>query len=183
MPSHEAPHTDKTPDAATLARWLDEEMARRNYPRGEPGERPGGSTRLSKETGIPLSTLSRILNGETKASDASLRKIGQALGFTFGEMLVHAGRAAPEEMVVRASPDAVEPDLTVYEALGLDRSSCDIVERQILEFTTALNPENRRALAEVAWRFWRGQKIEEKAAQRDASAGDPVSDMRRRRSM
>lgn len=96
------PMADETP----LALWLRAEMPRRGYPLE--GPRAGGIARLADNAEISRASMSRIVAGRAEASLEALRKIGQVLGYTLGDMLVHAGYAEPGDLNVVA-PHASEP--------------------------------------------------------------------------
>lgn len=85
-------------DETPLALWLRTEMPRRGYPLE--GPRAGGITRLADDAEISRASMSRIVAGRAEASIDGLRKIGQVLGYTLGEMLVHAGYADPDDLTV-----------------------------------------------------------------------------------
>ena len=92
-----------------LASWLRTEMPRRGYPID--GPRAGGIARLADDAEISRASLSRIVNGHAEASIDNLRKIGQVLTYTLGEMLVHAGIAEPEDLTIRgAAAPQDDPD-------------------------------------------------------------------------
>ena len=90
-----------------LASWLHTEMPRRGYPID--GPRAGGIARLADEAEISRASLSRIVNGLAEPSIENLRKIGKVLGYSFGEMLIAAGIAEPEDLQLRDTP-ANKPD-------------------------------------------------------------------------
>lgn len=75
--------------------WLREEMIKRGYELE--GPRPGGRSRLAKEAGVDLSIVSRILNENRVPEIKALRAIGTTLGYSLGEMMMHAGIAGPDE--------------------------------------------------------------------------------------
>ena len=85
-----------------LASWLRTEMPRRGYPID--GPRAGGIARLADDAEISRASLSRIVNGHAEASIDNLRKIGQVLTYSLGEMLVHAGIAKPADLQIRDAP-------------------------------------------------------------------------------
>jgi transcriptional regulator with XRE-family HTH domain len=87
-----------------LASWLRTEMPRRGYP--IEGTRAGGIARLADEADISRASMSRIVNGLAEPSIDNLRKIGKVLGYSFGEMLVHAGIAEPADLHLRDAPPA-----------------------------------------------------------------------------
>ena len=92
-----------------LASWLRKEMPRRGFP--IEGPRAGGIARLADEAEISRASMSRIAAGLAGASIDNLRKIGQVLGYTLGEMLIHAGIAEPEDLTIRDAPAPQEdPD-------------------------------------------------------------------------
>jgi transcriptional regulator with XRE-family HTH domain len=85
-----------------LASWLRTEMPRRGYPID--GPRAGGIARLADEAEISRASMSRIVNGLAEPSIDNLRKIGTVLGYSFGEMLIHAGIAEPADLHLRDAP-------------------------------------------------------------------------------
>jgi len=109
-PSVAVPSLPVSNDAGQFGHWLREELTRRGYL----SER-GGQTRFAKEADIGTGVLSRIFSEENRIPDnETLRRIGRALGYSLGEMLVAAGAAQPEEMPIR-------PTLTSGEAVALLR--------------------------------------------------------------
>lgn len=89
-------------DETPLALWLRTEMPRRGYP--IEGQRAGGITRLADNAGISRASMSRIVAGRAEASIEALRKIGHVLGYTLGDMLVHAGYADRDDLYVLPDP-------------------------------------------------------------------------------
>ncbi|WP_329521232.1 helix-turn-helix domain-containing protein [Spirillospora sp. NBC_01491] len=105
--------------------WLRREMRERGY--DIEGPRAGGKTRLANETGISLSIISRILSDNRVPEIKALRALGAALGYTLGEMMIHAGVAAPEEIAsrvhvgpVRAGARVPAPQVQVPAEVGLE---------------------------------------------------------------
>jgi len=90
----------KTQGQDQFGPWLRAELDQRGYT-----ER-GAQSRFARQAGVHLSIISRILN-EGRAPDIDvLRRIGKALGYTLGEMMIHAGVATPDELPVRINDDA-----------------------------------------------------------------------------
>ncbi|MFI6296758.1 multiprotein-bridging factor 1 family protein [Nonomuraea sp. NPDC050790] len=94
----------KTP--GQLGVWLRGELTRRGY-----NVQRGGQSQLAREADIDVSIINRVLNEDRGVEIAILRKMGHALGYSLGEMLVHAGMAAPDELPVRTAAEqaAAEP--------------------------------------------------------------------------
>lgn len=101
-------------DETPLALWLRTEMPRRGYP--IEGPRAGGITRLADDAGISRASMSRIVAGRADASIEALRKIGQVLGYTLGDMLVHAGYAEPDDLNVIVITSTVSDDTAIPPA-------------------------------------------------------------------
>lgn len=109
----------KTP--GRLGEWLDAELTKRGYDLTR-----GGQSRFAREADIHPSMVNRILSEDRGAEVYVLRRIGNALGYNLGEMLLHAGMAERHELPAR-SPD----DLQVTS----DNPYTDPQERQIWEIT------------------------------------------------
>lgn len=82
----------------------------------------GGQSRFAREAGIAPSIVNRVLNEERGAEVDVLRRMGKALGYNVGEMLVFAGMVERDELPVRSSED--------LEAVS-DNPYVDPNERQI----------------------------------------------------
>lgn len=106
-------------DETPLALWLRTEMPRRGYPLE--GPRAGGITRLADDAEISRASMSRIVAGRAEASIEALRKIGHVLGYTLGEMLVHAGYADPDDLnvITPATTGAEAPPVGVPAHVSL----------------------------------------------------------------
>jgi transcriptional regulator with XRE-family HTH domain len=85
-----------TETARTFGAWLRDTMIHKGYE--VDGPRAGGRTRLANESGVSLSIISRILNEGRVPEVPALRAIGNALGYTLGEMMVNAGIADEAEI-------------------------------------------------------------------------------------
>jgi transcriptional regulator with XRE-family HTH domain len=81
-----------------FAAWLRRELEQRGYVLD--GKRAGGKTRLANESGVNLSTISRIFSEDRVPETMALRKLGAVLGRTLGEMMVIAGQATADEMTI-----------------------------------------------------------------------------------
>jgi transcriptional regulator with XRE-family HTH domain len=92
-----------------FGKWLKRELARRGHL-----ER-GGLSRFARSAGLDLSVLSRALNEGRMPETDALRRIGRALGYSLGDMLIFAGIADPEELV------ATQP-ATKYAAVEADEA-------------------------------------------------------------
>lgn len=111
---------------AALAVFLREEMSRQNKTQQD----------LEDATGIPDSTLSRILNGEVSEPRASqIAKIGKALGIEFWVLMRKAGIGNGPP----ASP--TEEAQQIAALVAGDPGLADIL-RQV----SSLNSHNRRAM-------------------------------------
>jgi hypothetical protein len=110
--------------AGQLGVWLRQELIRRGY-----DLQRGGQSRFARESDIHVSIINRVINRGQGVETDVLRRIGAALGYNLGEMLVLAGIAERSELPVR-SPQEVEeappaePDTNPYT---------DRYERQIWE--------------------------------------------------
>lgn len=111
-------------DPTPLALWLRAEMPKRGYPLE--GPRAGGITRLADAAGISRGSMSRIVSGQNDASIDALRKIGQVLGYSLGDMMIHAGLATPEDVAtqgtagpVRAAADTPRPNPNIPSDIRL----------------------------------------------------------------
>lgn len=119
--------------------WLRREMQRRGY--DLEGPRAGGRTRLAKETGLSLSIISRILNDNRVPEVKALRSLGDALGYSLTEMLVHAGMADREDLPPSVTPSR-EPRVVVPHWVSLrDLSDWE----QHIWVTPGLTVEQRQA--------------------------------------
>lgn len=87
-----------------LGTWLRQEMLKRGY-----DPRRGGQSRLAREAGVAASSINRALNQGYGVENDVLRRLGKALGYSFGEMLVFAGEASREELPVRP-PEELVPE-------------------------------------------------------------------------
>lgn len=115
--------------AEDFGRWLRDRMIERGY---DLSARGGGQRRLSEQTGLAPSAISRLLAGTTLNPDpASLRLIADALALPFGTVLVKVGILTSDELhAVQTAPPSDRPPLTEAEAadaLGLT----DPVARQM----------------------------------------------------
>lgn len=75
--------------------WLREELTRRGY------QERGGLSQFARKAGVHLSIISRVVNEGRAPEIDALRRIGKALGYSLGEMLIFAGIATAEELPVR----------------------------------------------------------------------------------
>lgn len=87
--------------AGPLGQWLADELTRRGYDLAS-----GGQSRLAREADIHPSVINRVLREDRGLEIGPLRRLGKALGYSLGEMLVHAGVATPDELPVREHLDA-----------------------------------------------------------------------------
>ncbi len=87
--------------AGPLGVWLAGELTRRGYDLAR-----GGQSRLAREADIHPSVINRVLREDRGLEIGLLRRLGKALGYSLGEMLVHAGLAEPDELPVREHLDA-----------------------------------------------------------------------------
>lgn len=111
---------------AALAVFLREELARQNKTQQD----------LEEATGIPDSTLSRILNGEVSEPRASqIAKIGKALGIEFWVLMRKAG--------IGNGPPA-SPDEEAQQVAALVAG--DPVLADVLRDASTLNSHNRQAI-------------------------------------
>jgi transcriptional regulator with XRE-family HTH domain len=108
----------KTP--GQLGVWLRQELTRRGYDLAR-----GGQSQFARAADMHPSMVNRILSEDRGAEIDVLRRIGRALGYSLGEMLLHAGLAERDELPVR-SPD----DLDAVS----DNPYSDPYERQIWEW-------------------------------------------------
>lgn len=90
----------KTP--GQLGVWLAQELTRRGYDLAK-----GGQSRFAREADLHPSIVNRILSEDRGAEVDVLRRMGNALGYTLGEMLLHAGLAGRDELPVR-TPDELD---------------------------------------------------------------------------
>lgn len=88
----------KTP--GRLGVWLHEELTKRGY-----DLKFRGQSQFAREAGIAASIVNRILNEDRGAENDILRKIGRALGYSFGEMLLFSGQAERDELFIRSPED------------------------------------------------------------------------------
>jgi transcriptional regulator with XRE-family HTH domain len=90
----------KTP--GRLGVWLHEELTKRGY-----DLKFRGQSQFAREAGVAASIVNRILNEDRGAENSILKKIGQALGYSFGEMLLFSGQAERDDLFVRP-PDELQ---------------------------------------------------------------------------
>lgn len=105
----------KTP--GQLGVWLRQELTRRGYDLAK-----GGQSKFAREADIHPSMVNRIINEGRGAEIDVLRRMGRALGYTLGEMLINAGLADHDELPAR-SPDDLQA--------SADNPYTDPRERQI----------------------------------------------------
>ncbi|HUR74400.1 MAG TPA: helix-turn-helix transcriptional regulator [Sporichthya sp.] len=105
----------KTP--GQLGDWLRQELMKRGYNLAK-----GGQSRFAREADIHPSMVNRILSEDRGAEVDVLRRMGKALGYTLGEMLIHAGLAEHSELPAR-SPEEL--------AASSDNPYTDPYQRQI----------------------------------------------------
>ncbi len=111
---------------AALAVYLREEMARQNKTQQD----------IEQATGIPDSTLSRILNGEVNEPRASqIAKIGKALGIEFWVLMKKAG-------IGNGPPSSPTEEAQQIAALVAGDPGLADVLRQV----AGLNAHNRQAI-------------------------------------
>ncbi|MFI7468215.1 hypothetical protein [Nonomuraea sp. NPDC049646] len=146
----------KTP--GRLGRWLHDELTKRGY-----DLKFRGQSQFAREAGIAASIVNRILNEDRGAENEILRKIGRALGYTLGEMLIFSGQAEREELSVR-SPDDLQAES--------DNPYTDVTERQIWALT-GLEDEHKKMLI----RLVRTIRSEDDAE--DGQSGSTVRQLRR----
>jgi transcriptional regulator with XRE-family HTH domain len=98
--------------AESFGRWLRDRMSERDY-----GGR-GGQARLSTETGLAPSVISRLLKGTTLNPDPeSLRLVSEVLALPFAEVLIRAGTLTEDDLRrVNAAPPMDRPPITPEEA-------------------------------------------------------------------
>ena len=119
----------KTP--GRLGSWLHDELTKRGY-----DLKFRGQSQFAREAGIAASIVNRILNEDRGAENEILRKIGRALGYSLGEMLIFSGQAERDELFVR-SPDELQATS--------DNPYTDPQERQIWQIA-GLSDEAKRLL-------------------------------------
>ena len=78
--------------------WLRRELTSRDY-----DPQRGGQSKFAREAGIDVSIINRVLRTERVPEVDALRRIGAALGYSLGEMLVFANLATSEELPVRGA--------------------------------------------------------------------------------
>lgn len=81
-----------------FARWLAARMRAQGYELE--GSRAGGRTLLAKQSGLSLTTISRLLEGRAEPSINTLRLLADALECSIGDMLVGSGLAHPGELAI-----------------------------------------------------------------------------------
>lgn len=84
----------KTP--GRLGVWLRRELTERGY-----DLQRGGQSQFARKADIHVSIISRVLNEDRGLEIDPLRRVGRALGYTLGEMLVHASAASAAELRLR----------------------------------------------------------------------------------
>jgi transcriptional regulator with XRE-family HTH domain len=173
-----------TTETPPLSQWLRAELPRRHYLLE--GPRANGLTAFAADSGIPLSTLNRIIRGTVANPRIEiLLKIGKTLGYTLPQMIVNAGLATPEEAGISEEVGKIPSlpaDVGVYDELDLDPSSLDLVERQVLEAVTDLTRRERARLVEHAWGI-KARRVQRKQADQNAGKSGQVPDSRGRETM
>ncbi|MCP2350680.1 hypothetical protein [Nonomuraea roseoviolacea] len=112
--------------AGQLGAWLRQELTRRGYDLAK-----GGQSQFAREADVHVSIINRVVNKGQGVEIDVLRRIGRALGFNVGEMLVLAGQVERDELPVRPPEELEEashpepaPDTNPYS---------DPYERQVWE--------------------------------------------------
>ena len=132
-------------DETPLALWLRTEMPRHGYP--IEGPRAGGITRLADNAGISRSSMSRIVAGRAEASIDALRKIGEVLGYTLGDMLIHAHAVTPPDLrITSTTPDTNPTTAPVNLPPHVSLPDLDQWERDIWFIPGLSNPEKENAI-------------------------------------
>jgi transcriptional regulator with XRE-family HTH domain len=134
----------KTP--GRLGVWLRSELTKRRYDL----ER-GGQSRFAREADIHPSMVNRILSEDRGAEVDVLRRIGKALGYNLGEMLLHAGMAERDELPPRSADE-----LTATS----DNPYTDPQERAIWQ-VSGLDEDTRRMLIRLV-RTIRSEDVDER---------------------
>ena len=126
--------------AGQLGAWLREELTRRDY-----DLQRGGQSRFARETDVHVSVLNRVLNEGRGVEIDALRRIGNALGYSLGEMLIFAGLADRDELPVRSLDEmpsapqyADSQEQQVWEINGLTAQE----RRMLINFLRALRSED-----------------------------------------
>ena len=93
--------------------WLRQELTRRGY-----DPKYGGQSQFARAAGMHVSIVNRALQGKGVTLDV-LRRMGRALGYNLGDMLVLSGMAEREELPVRPPEEledapSPEPDESPY---------------------------------------------------------------------
>jgi transcriptional regulator with XRE-family HTH domain len=114
-----------------FSEWLQAEMARLGY------STQGDMSKFSRSCEVHNSIIWRTLNGGRVPSLDVLRRIGNGLGYTLGEMIVAAGEATADELFVApASPPKREvhvPELPPRQPRYVDPAEQHIWDTPILE--------------------------------------------------
>lgn len=141
-----------------LASWLRTEMPRRGYP--IEGTRAGGIARLADEAEISRASMSRIVNGLAEPSIDNLRKIGKVLGYSFGEMLIHAGIAEPADLHLRNAPPTEEDIERVGVPANVHLHDLEPWEREVWLNSGLTTPEKK--VVNLLIRLRRGISIDDR---------------------
>ncbi|MFB4275820.1 hypothetical protein ACBJ59_11045 [Nonomuraea sp. MTCD27] len=93
--------------------WLRQELTRRGY-----DLRYGGQSQFAREADMHVSIVNRALQGKGVTLDV-LRRMGKALGYNVGEMLVISGQVERDELPIRPPEEledtpSPEPDTNPY---------------------------------------------------------------------
>jgi hypothetical protein len=121
----------KTPDG--FGDWLRAELVGRGYDLLR-----GGQSGFAREADIDVSIVNRTLKGVRMPEIDALRRIGRALGYSLGEMLVVAGLASRDELPVRpaagehATTDAIRELKASAQAEGKTFGEL-LLERQLAD--------------------------------------------------
>lgn len=142
-------HADDQPGA-----WLRRELSKRGY-----DLRYGGQSQFARDAGIHVSIVNRVINKGQGVELDVLRRIGRALNYNLGEMLILSGQAERDELPVRP-PEGLEdapppePDTNPYT---------DPIERQLWE-VTGLDEGDRHMLVRVFRAVRQNGAVEERPA-------------------
>lgn len=101
---------------AALAEWLTQALTDRGY--NLSGQRSGGISRASEDSGISLSSMSRLVRGTRGLRDIEVyRQLARWLNHPLGDILIRAGHLDPADLST-TTEDRITPEQAA-DGLGL----------------------------------------------------------------
>jgi hypothetical protein len=123
-----------------FSEWLRARMASRGYP--SDGPRSGGLTRLSRDSGVSMSVISRALNEGRRPEPDSLIKLVRPLRTSLRELLIRAGHATAEDLPEDAGQVEVADLLAEDPTLSPESREHIVNQYRILQRYSAGGPHD-----------------------------------------